>query len=344
MASNDGVFGEDKQEEDYMNMVIVEPPQNHRVSETYTQKRLRKEREARNRSIVKSKKEQAIEEKRALEQALATPIVMNDDAKIMKTPKPMPNIKNRGLAMMTKMGFKLGSALGRPDNPEAMLEPVVIQMKEDRGGLGLDTDKKRKWTEFVKNEEKRSRTEEQEYRERIRETKDQARLEVLVGKAMRIAELMHEEREKKEKEPSPDHLSLNHKINQCPSMLSQNRKINVLWRGLVRMREEKERLRCGRHRLSQSLSSRLPTYDNSDEDPIDKWALNNEEISTSLASEIVEEEDTELDEFNALETSERLKMLLNHLRVEHNYCFWCKFTYPDHNMKGCPGLTERDHD
>jgi hypothetical protein len=58
----------------------------------------------------------------------------------------------------------------------------------------------------------------------------------------------------------------------------------------------------------------------------------------------LEEEDPELDEFNALAPAERLQKLVIYLREEYSYCFWCKYTYPDNKMEGCPGTTEEDHD
>ena len=51
-----------------------------------------------------------------------------------------------------------------------------------------------------------------------------------------------------------------------------------------------------------------------------------------------------LDDFNALEVDEKLQRVVDYLRNEYYYCFWCKFTYPDQAMEGCPGDTEEDHD
>ena len=97
-----------------------------------------------------------------------------------------------------------------------------------------------------------------------------------------------------------------------------------------------------RHDLEQSLS-RLPTYEDEDEDEDDKRAMGKSKTLYEVAEDL-DEEDPELDEFNALEADEKLRRLVGHLREEHHYCFWCKFTYPDESMEGCPGLTEEDHD
>ncbi|EEY18524.1 conserved hypothetical protein [Verticillium alfalfae VaMs.102] len=98
-----------------------------------------------------------------------------------------------------------------------------------------------------------------------------------------------------------------------------------------------------RHDLEQSLS-RLPTYEDEDEDEDDKRALGKGKTTVYEVADDLDEEDPELDEFTILEPPERLKRLVAYMRDEFNYCFWCKFRYPDETMDGCPGLTEEDHD
>jgi hypothetical protein len=127
-------------------------------------------------------------------------------------------------------------------------------------------------------------------------------------------------------------------------------RINVLYRGLVREREEKERALQMRHVLQTSLPSsffpnpRLPGYDDSTLEPDDKEALGSGKDTSTILEQELEEEDPELDEFNALDPSERLARLVVYLRERHRYCFWCKYRYETDEMEGCPGLTEEDHD
>ncbi|KAG7435966.1 G patch domain-containing protein 11 [Fusarium oxysporum f. sp. raphani] len=97
-----------------------------------------------------------------------------------------------------------------------------------------------------------------------------------------------------------------------------------------------------RYDLEQSLS-RLPTYEDDQEDADDKRALGKGHTVYATAEDL-DEEDEELDQFNELEIGERLKSVLEYLREKHQYCFWCKMAYPDAEMEGCPGLTEEDHD
>ncbi|KAE8447605.1 hypothetical protein EG329_010576 [Mollisiaceae sp. DMI_Dod_QoI] len=323
-ASSNGVEDE---EDDYMNMIIAEPTK-PKEKETYTQRRLRKERESEARGRVKSKAEREADEAAAREAALSKSLL--EDPAIAK---------NKGLVMMAKMGFKPGVALGSKDNASARTEPINITMKDDRGGIGMDSEKKRKFREEVEKEGKRVKAEEGEYRERVRREREEARLEGMVGAAMRVAERMFGEREEEEEVAKAGELQEDRKMKISTKPLKQ---INILWRGLVRRREEKERDRRMRYDLQQSLS-RLPTYDDADEDQDDKRALGKDRIQHTLVEDL-EEEDTELDEFNALDPAERLQKLVLYLREEFNYCFYCKYTYPDKDMEGCPGLTEEDHD
>ena len=110
----------------------------------------------------------------------------------------------------------------------------------------------------------------------------------------------------------------------------------------MRKREEKERERRMRYDLHQSLS-RLPTYEDQNEDQDYKLALGKEAIQHTLVEDL-EEEDPELDTFTSLEVAERLQRIVDYLRETHWYCFWCKYTYPDKDFEGCPGLTEEEHD
>ncbi|KAK0118777.1 hypothetical protein ONS95_007659 [Cadophora gregata] len=316
---------DEDEEDDYMNMVIAEPTVLQK--ETSIQRRQRQKREAEIRGRVKSKAELAEEEKAAREAALSKSMLADTSSS-----------KNKGLAMMAKMGFKPGTALGSKDNVNARIEPIGVSMKEDRGGVGLDAEKKRKFREEVEREGKRVKAEEGDYRERVRREREESRLEGLVGAAMRIAERMNDEREEGRASTLKDPNAVkNRTISTRPL-----KQINILWRGLVRKREEKERDRRMRYDLQQSLS-RLPNYDDAEEDNEDKRALGKDRIQHTLVEDL-EEEDLDLDAFNELDPADRLYKLVLHLREEYNYCFWCKFTYPDKKMEGCPGLTEEDHD
>ena len=217
--------------------------------------------------------------------------------------------------MMAKLGFKPGAALGASSNPNARTEPLTISVKEDRGGVGMQNEKKRKFREEAEGAAKKQKADEGDYRERIGREREERRVEGMFWGAMRVLEGL-EQPEGGDRVPAKE--------------------TNLLWRGLVRARREKERERRARFDLHQSLS-RIATHEDPEEEEQDRQAWGNE-------VEEVEEDDQELDDFLGLEGRERLSKLVEYLRQEHQYCFWCKFKYEDARMDGCPGLEEDDHD
>ena len=59
--------------------------------------------------------------------------------------------QNKGFNLMLKMGYKSGQALGRAKNdnpPTVNIEPISVEIKLDRGGLGQAEEKKRKLDEI----------------------------------------------------------------------------------------------------------------------------------------------------------------------------------------------------
>ena len=217
--------------------------------------------------------------------------------------------------MMAKLGFKPGAALGASSNPNARTEPLGISVKEDRGGVGMLNERKRKFRDEAELVDKKQKADEGDYRERVSREREEKRVEGMFWGAMRVLEGL-------EQPEGGDRVPL--------------QKVNLLWRGLIRERREEERERRARYDLHQSLSNRA-AYDNSEDDEQDRQALGREE-------EDVDEDDEELDEFLGLEGKERLKKLVEYLRQEYRYCFWCKSKYEDEEMEGCPGLEEEDHD
>lgn len=314
---------EEEEEEDYMSMAIPEPAPS-KAPETYTQRRLRLQREAEKRAYTPPKAERLKKQAEEREAALHRSIL--EDAE---------KNKSKGLKMMAKMGYKAGSTLGKDGAGRA--EPVGISIKEDRGGIGLDSLKRKEFNEQVEHGAKRVKADEGEYRERVRREREEKRLEGLCESAARVAERMTAEKE--EAKGATDLTEAGKKRTVSSKPLKQ---INVLWRGLVKRREEAERERRMRYDLHQSLS-RMPTYDDPTEDAEDRKALGKDRIQHTLVEDL-EEEDPELDDFKAIEPGERLQKIVVYLREAFHYCFWCKYAYADEKMEGCPGLTEEEHD
>lgn len=296
--------------------------------------------------------------------------------------------------MMAKLGFKPGDALGKRPAPEpaveegekagsegpgggkkARTEPLNLVFKEDRGGIGLDSERKRKIREEAEEALKKVKREEGDYWDRVREERENRRLEGMISGAQKVAERLDleaegegEERADNGPQEGEDAHKEGHESQEgaedssstpTDSQSQPRRKpkvkptsqINILYRGLVRSREDREKSILQRHALHTSLPSsffpnpRLPTYDDDTLEREDKEALGTKRLDPStLLEQELDEEDPELDEFNALEPAERLRRLVMYLRETHRYCFWCKYRYEDEAMEGCPGTTEEDHD
>lgn len=280
--------------------------------------------------------------------------------------------------MMAKLGFKPGEALGKRDTVngdsdsaqgpvQARSEPLNLIFKEDRGGIGLDSEKKRKIREEAEEATKKIKREEGDYRDRVREERELRRTEAQVRAAQKAAERLDIEAEEEpnkgeeeghheltqDSEDKPEHSkSQDDSAPKKPKRTKPTSQINVLYRGLVREREERERAIQARHALQSSLPSSffptpaLPGYDQGDLEKEDRQALGTKlDPYTAAVEQELEEEDPELDTFNALEPAERLHQLVLYLRDTYRYCFWCKYRYEsDLELEGCPGLTEEDHD
>jgi hypothetical protein len=83
---------------------------------------------------------------------------------------------------------------------------------------------------------------------------------------------------------------------------------NILWRGLDRDIETKEREKQFRHRLM--YERRLNLLEGSED----------EEYSSTVQE--LEDDDEELNEFEALPIANKLDMVLHYMRETYWYCFW----------------------
>lgn len=313
----------DEGEDDYMSMTFGEPEPT--VALTSLQKQQLKRKEAELRGRPKSKKELEAEAEAKRQAALNTTL----------------DPSNKGAKLLAKLGYK-GGALGKSEN--ARTQPIEVSVKDDRGGIGMDNEKKRKIREYmeaVQGKQKQQKADEGEFRERNRREREAKRHEGMMWGAMKVAEKLdteaEEERRYQKRQETKDAKSDEDKQSAMPSAAGNRPKVNILWRNLEVQRVEREREQKLRRGLIEGLSMRNRQED-PDEDADDKIALGTE------VEELEEEEDLELDEFNALEPKERLDKIVEYLRDTYNYCFYCKYQYPDSDMEGCPGLTEEEHD
>lgn len=318
MGSHSGNEEREEEEHDYLSMTFDDPSTTKK--ETSLQKTARLKKEAAERGRIPSKAEKAAAATKAREKALATEL----------------DSKNKGAQMMAKMGFRAGGGLGAAGN-EGRLRPIELGMKDDKGGVGADAEKKRKIREAAELAEegvKRAKVSEEEFRERNVREREEKRAEGLWVGAMKVLEGFEEDGGDGEEggqgagEKAPVNEGKDDSTTKRPL-----KSINILYRPLVSERLKKERERRARYDLTQSLS-RNREYTEEDED--DKLALSNE-------VQDLDEEDPELEEYEALTGVEKLEKVVKHLREKYWYCFWCKFRYEDEGMEGCPGLTEDEH-
>ncbi|KAF1949439.1 hypothetical protein CC80DRAFT_529422 [Byssothecium circinans] len=305
------------EEDDYMNMVFEDAPKASKY-ETSMQRAARKRKEGEARAKQKTKAEREAELEAIREASLAT---------------ALPET-NKGFKMMAKYGFKQGDSLGKSEG--ARKEPIKVEIKKGKEGIGLESERKRKNREAFEEAAraaKKMKEEEGDFLEERRQLDKERKAERDLDNAQRTAErLFDKDAEEKgtataEKTPLTD--------------------INVLWRIRLRRRSEKQRDRQQWRELNNSISSRLPRYADEDEenDNDTKTAMGHDvtPFYTSLENEL-EEEDPELAELEALPVVDRLHKLLEFLREKYKYCLYCGYQYPDTAMEGCPGVTEEDHD
>lgn len=359
-----------------MSMTFADPAP--AAPETSLQRRERLKKEGLRRGLVPSKAELAAQERERREEGLSRPLIPTDSPGSPGAAAAAAKKQSKGLAMMAKMGFTPGSKLGAaPEHARA--EPLRIEVREDRGGLGLEGERKRKMAEAAEAAAaagegegggKRPRVDEGDYRERMARERDAARKEKLVCAAQRIAERMDEDRrgagggttneEEGEAEGGRGRGRGRPRVGGGEAKRPGPRtfprplgSVPVVYRGLVRQRESAERDRRMRHDMETgagTLSARLPGYDEDDGgamDADDRLAIGRLAGGGGpvyVTADDLDEEDDELEAFEALEVDERLGRLVGYLREGYRYCFWCKFAYPDEEMKGCPGPTEEDHD
>ncbi|KAI5821090.1 hypothetical protein BZA77DRAFT_298689 [Pyronema omphalodes] len=316
---------DEDEEDDYLSMCIPEPTV---LQETLTQRMKRQQRESEIRGRPKSKAELAREAAEKRDAALAQSLLSAENAR-----------QSKGLKMMQKMGFTVGKGLGKEQEGEQAdirkLEPVGVSLKQDKAGIGHTSEMKRKMDEVAEGEgaSKRREVDPEEYRQRVAEEREEKRLQGQFYGAQKVLEGFEGGEERKQ----------------------TLRGINVLWRGLVKHREEAERERRMRYDMEQGLGApKLPGYDKDYElDSEDKTALGIEpavkvERTEKGRTYIVdpeedEGEDEELAEFEELPWAEKLERITGWLREKHNYCFWCKWKYDTAEMDGCPGTDEDSH-
>lgn len=237
--------------------------------------------------------------------------------------KNLMEADSKAARMMKMMGYKAGEALGKNNGLDV---PLVIEMKSDKTGLGHAVNVKRKAQEALDDYEKRHKTDNVDYRTRVRAEFEEKRIHGRLRASQRICE----------------QLDLQNGIEE-----------NHLWIDLVQERKEREEKRRleekeqAEEAKQAAMEGRLTGFAKTDDESgISKWVVETEEEQISADKPKIPFDLSSYEEFATLEPMQQLKRLLGYLRETYNYCFWCGTRYESTSELDnlCPGEDEDDHD
>ncbi|KAF9353332.1 hypothetical protein BGX34_011641 [Mortierella sp. NVP85] len=272
---------------------------------------------------------------------------------------------NRGMAMLLRMGFKKGGTLGapkpsggsgseslpsgpsqslKPDNVQtgALRAPIAIQMKQGRGGIGMDNSRKRQAEEELQRKEKE---EHRVFDEGYRGQKgDQYQLEKRkrqLGAARAICMRMDANRAEEVTQSRGSEAGNMERSNKF-WWIADSVPDEILGTPMMGPGAEVDLDSTGG---DHGPSRELPVREGPESEMQKRVKLD-----PSLAVEDEEAEDKqpvwgERPEFASLEVSDKLDKVVQYLRDEYCYCFWCAAQYDgSEDLEGsCPGETEDDH-
>ncbi|KAF8940734.1 hypothetical protein BGZ58_005062 [Dissophora ornata] len=361
----------DEEEEDYMSEAflnrMVQESGNDKAKKaniTYSERRRQKQLE----HLANLPKPLHVREKEAREKGLEKEI----------------GEENKGMAMLLKMGFKKGGTLGAPKpfgdsssmsspapasvqkterddltngRSDVLRAPLAIQIKQGRGGLGLDSSKKRKAEEeFQQHQKEVQKVFDEGYRGQKRSQfeleKRKRQLGAARGICMRMDAAAAKERAAKEA-VSETKSSVDQEYNRQDGKQGRS---NAFWWIDDSVPDEilgTHLMGAGAEAVAQELGADKSTagqrtFDldgDEDGDPEDK----REKRVKLDPVQVVEDEEPakwgERPEFTQLEVHEKLDRVVKHLRDEYRYCFWCSAQYygAEDIAENCPGESEDDH-
>ncbi|KAM4607516.1 G patch domain-containing protein 11 [Polymixia lowei] len=101
--------------------------------------------------------------------------------------------ENKGFALLQKMGYKAGQGLGKKG--AGRVEPIPLNIKTDRGGIGMEEVKKRKAEEELEHYRQKVRAKQQnetksmeDFRVRVRTEREERKIEGDLRKSQRACE------------------------------------------------------------------------------------------------------------------------------------------------------------
>lgn len=101
--------------------------------------------------------------------------------------------ENKGFALLQKMGYKAGQGLGKEG--AGRVDPIPLNIKIDRGGIGMEEVKKRKAEEELEHYRQKIRAKQQnetksleDFRSRVRTEKEERKIEGELTRSQRACE------------------------------------------------------------------------------------------------------------------------------------------------------------
>ncbi|KAF9409949.1 G patch domain-containing protein 11 [Podila epigama] len=367
--SHQSVQKEEDEEEDYMSeaflnsLVANNDSKPKKESMTYSQRRRQLERQ----HLANLPKPLKEREREAREEGLEKEI----------------GEENKGMAMLLKMGFKKGGTLGAskqlsenqtssatsssPVSAEATLTggrqdalraPIAIQMKHGRSGLGMDTLKKQQEEEEVTREQKRAREiYDENYRGKNGETFEYNKRHRQLLAAQAICMQLDVKKAAKDGQEKHEHALTSEEEHEKDTGHTRIRRMgrsNSFWWISDSVPDDL----VGTAMMGKAASTPASTMDrqkfdlsDKEDDELEVKEVKRVRLSTPDSIEkptAQDEEEAKWGEkpwYSELSTVEKLNHVVEYLRQEHFYCFWCAAQYysiEDLN-ENCPGASEDDH-
>ncbi|KAF9429281.1 G patch domain-containing protein 11 [Entomortierella beljakovae] len=341
---------DEEEEEDYMseaflNSLTEQSEKEKKSNMTYSERRRQKQKE----HLANLPKPLHIREKEAREKGLEKEI----------------GEENKGMAMLLKMGFKMGGTLGAAKNPSesspqdnnsgagtsgntnALRVPIAVEIKQGRGGLGMDTLKRRREEEELQRHvDESKRAFDQDFRGQNINKFELDKRHRQLGAARAICmQLDAKSKTRMDKGQSEE------------TATNQDERSNEFWwiassvpdeiLGTKLMGPGAEINESEQEDEDSDRDFDRERYDNGQrlEKRIRIEPLLGEESNEVEVQEIVPPKWGERPEFARLEVHEKLLKVVNYLRNRHHYCFWCSAQYygEDDLNQNCPGESEDDH-
>ncbi|XKL62669.1 hypothetical protein PGB90_002502 [Kerria lacca] len=246
----------------------------------------------------------------------------NPNIKLMESEKRKEGLEkpieqnNKGFALLQKMGYKPGSSIGKRETGRK--EPIPIELKTDREGLGRSQMKKEIY-EKRKQEISKNSISTNEFRFRLTEKIIQKQIEGDFRKSQKICE----------------------RLDTDCGIFEPNE--NWYWLSTDPDNEKQKS-----NELKEDIKRRRKHYESDLSEFYDEY--NDRDSTIEINEEINYESESSDDEKmqkiqSSLNINEKLDHITTYLRSAYFYCIWCCIKYNDKKelMQECPGTSREDH-